>query len=613
MVKAGHIESSADSGASSAGQGEDYEQVLPVQRGGRVPSEEGAEQTAAGESVEPGRSGERPEGTGRTRIRIRPQVDGTEAAETAERSAGRRRRLVPVLAFALVAIAFYLLCLANSDTQPWDADASAVFLQGWDLVHGHLLLHGWWSSDVNFYTFDAPILGLCGVVFGMGNQALHIAGALIYTFVFITACWAVKGGARGAKLWLRISLVALLMSSMLFDGALRGTLLQVPDHTGTSVFILAAFVLYDRHAERRWAPWAMLVLLTLGQLGDATIRYIVVPTLFVVWLLELPAVRRLRTPRTWLVAAGLASVVVSMGIRHVERSLGAYYLTPPAARIAPVSDWHWHLTSTYESLLSLYAVPTGGILHETAQRLEMTVLGGMALVIGVAAAIVVVCRWKRRSSLDRLIVVGCAIYLAAYCFSTMATPGGGSGYEFVGVVPLLAVLGARTFSALRLPKIGLGERSRWRAAVALTGVVSVVAVVCLLSGSELYQGRVQDPAETTALWLKAHGFKNGLSAYWDATPMTVYSGDAVKVRAIETFNGSFQPEAWGSKAQWYETSKVDVNFVVADGPRDQMSTATAEQTFGTPARTYQVGSYTILVYDYNLLTRQTRVHLPPGA
>lgn len=614
MTDTTRVGSSADSDASPAGHVEEIE---------RMEADEGAERTRSGDTAELALATEEG-GSGRSGDTAELGLPG-ESAEGVDGGAGmsagirpptatrRRPRLVPVLVFALVTAAFFLLCLANSDTSPWDADTSAVFLQGWDLVHGHLLLHGWWSSDVNFYTFDAPILGLCGVVVGMGNQALHVAGALIYTLVFLAACWAVKGGAQGAKLWLRISLVAFLMTGMLFDGALRATLLQVPDHTGTSVFILVAFVLYDRHAHRRWAPWAMLVLLTLGQLGDATVRYIVVPALVVVWVLELPAVRRLRTPRTWVMIAALVSVVASMGIRHVERSHHAYYLTKPATRIAPSSEWHRHFISTYESLLSLFAVPTSGWLHESAARLEVTVFGGIALVVGALAVILVLCRWTKKSSLDRLIVVGCAIYLAAYCFSTMATPGGGSGYEFAGVIPLLAVLSARTFTDLKAPKSRLSERSRLRAAVALTVVASLGAAGCLLSGSELHQARTQDPAQTMALWLEAHGFRNGLGGYWDATPMTVYSGDVVKVRAFSPRDGAFVPEAWGSKAQWYEASSVDMNFVVTGGPRNQISTVTAERAFGAPARTYQVGSYTILVYDYNLLTRKDKVHLPAGA
>ena len=537
-----------------------------------------------------------------SRIRIRPPA-----------ASRRRPRLVPILIFALVTVAFYLLCLANSDTTPWDADTSAVFLQGWDLVHGHLLLHGWWSSDVNFYTFDAPIYGICGLIFGMGNQALHIAGAVIYTLVFLAGCWAVKGGAQGAKLWLRIALVAFLMTSMLYYGALRGTLLLIPDHTGTSVFLLAAFVLYDRYAERRWAPWAMLAVLTLGQLGDATVRYMAIPTLIVVWLLELPSVRRLRTPRGWLALAAVGSVVLSMGLRDIEKALGAYHLNAPAASVAPVSEWHWHISGTYDSLLSLFGVQEAGFLHESSTRFEITVIGGLALIAGAAAVISVLLQWTKKPALDRLIVVGSAIYLCAYCFSTMAIRGGGGGYEFVGIVPLFAVLSARNLTDLRWPRFGLGVRAQFGAAVALTVVAGLAAAGCLISGSELNLPRAQDAAETTALWLKAHGFKNGLAGYWDATPMTVYSGDAVKVRAILTENGAFLPNAWGSKSTWYEASKVDANFVVTGGERGGLSETAAEASFGAPARTYRFDNYTILVYDYNLLDRQLKVHLPSGA
>jgi hypothetical protein len=548
-----------------------------------------------------------------------PQGDGGDAAATPARrslrSTLRARRFAPALAFGLVVLAFYLLCLAAADTQPWDADTSAVFLQGWDLVHGHVLLHGWWSSDVNFYSFEAPIYGLCGVVLGMGNAALHVAGALIYTIVFVVGCWAVKGGARGAKLWLRIAILAFCMTGMLYEGALRATVLLIPDHMGTAVFLLATFVLYDRHAGRRWAPWALAVLLSLGQLDDATVRYVAVPVIALVWLLDLPFVRRLRTPQTWLVVAAIASVAASMGLRAIERSMGAYYLDSPQTRIASPSAWPSHLNSTYESLFSLFGVPAFGsdFPGNNAHRILITVFGGLALLCGICAVITVLVRWTKSPVLDRLVVTGFLVYMAIYCLSSMVTPGGGSGYEVTGVIPMLAVLSARNLSGLRLPKRAPNPRRRLIGTVAWTAVAAVAAAGCLISGSELYQPRGQDPAETTALWLEAHGLKEGLAGYWDAAPMTVYTGDAVQVRAIYAQSGAFLPNAWGTKRQWYDASTIDANFVVTGGWRNQLTTTAAEGAFGKPAKTYQVGTYTVLVYDYNLLTRQVAPVLTGGA
>lgn len=513
----------------------------------------------------------------------------------------------------LVGAAFFVLCLAQSVVGPWDADTAAVSLQGWDLVHGHLLLHGWWASDVNFYTFDAPIYGLSALVFGQNNLALHIAGALIYTLVFLAACWLARGRASGARFWLRVALVAFGMSAVLFLGALRGTLLLVPDHLGTMVFLLVPFAIYDRYAARRWAPWVVFAVLTLGMLGDATVRYIAVPTLVLVWAAELPLVRRLRTPTTWLAAASVAAVFTSMAIRSAEKAMGAYYLTRAKSGIAPVSDLHWHITGTVESLLSIFAVPVVGFPGQGAQRIAMTFAGLIALVCGVLATLRVLVRWTKVGAADRLLVVAVAIYLAAYCFSTIAIHGGGGGYEFIGVVPMLAVLTARNVDAVRLP----GLRSlaaHGRAVVAATAVAGLAAVTCLFSGTALFQPVVTDPVQTAGFWLEDHGLTYGLGDYWDAAPITVYTGSKVRLRAMLPMQGQFVPYTWGAKSQWYDPKREYADFVLAGGSRGGLTVDEAERAFGTPTTTYQLpNKYTVLVYSYNLLTRRHPVHLKPGA
>ncbi|HEX4789361.1 MAG TPA: hypothetical protein VH372_12910, partial [Actinospica sp.] len=142
--------------------------------------------------------------------------DGTRGTGPEPRS--RRARLLPWAAVLGVAVVFFALCLGQSLQQPWTGDTASVALQGWDLVHGHLLLHGWWSSDVNFYTLDAPIYGLCMLVVGFGSTALHVAGALIYTLVFLAAGWLAKDREHGARAWLRVALTALLLTAPLFHG-----------------------------------------------------------------------------------------------------------------------------------------------------------------------------------------------------------------------------------------------------------------------------------------------------------------------------------------------------------------------------------------------------------
>ena len=535
-----------------------------------------------------------------------------EEPETEQRAAQRpprdpaRAGLLFAAAMLLVTVLFFALSLAQSLTYPWNSDTASVALQGWDTVHGHLMLHGWWASDVNFYTFDAPIYGLCALVLGLSGTAMHVAGAFIYTLVFLSGCRLAKGDSRGAAYWLRVALVALFMAVVLVNGGLLKTVMVVPDHNGTVVFVFVAYVLYSRFAARRWTPWALLVLLTLGQLGDVSIRYVVVPAIVFVWAVDLPRTRRLRTPETWLVLATVASALLSYVLRAVMKSMGAYYLTPAHTSIAPFSQWGWHFTGTWLSLYGLF----GGLIHgfpgATAYRAEITFAGIFALLCGLLSLLRVLIRWTRADVADRLLVVTILVYLAAYEFSTVGKPGGGGGYEFVGVIAMFAVLSARTIGDLR----PLG-RPAPRAAV--TGVAALGAVASLLSGTALFQPTVSNPVQPLAAWLKAHNLTYGLAGYWNASPITVYSGGDVAVRPIFLRSGGFVAEPWGADRYWYDAATYDARFVVTEqAPVGAMTQAEAISSFGRPARIYQVDGYSILVYSYNLLTKGYIPSVPPG-
>jgi hypothetical protein len=531
-------------------------------------------------------------------------------------AARSRPRLTAAAAMAAAALVIFALSLAQSVTSLWDADTASVSLQGWDLVHGHLLLHGWWASDVNFYTFDAPIYGLCLAVLGFGDTALHVAGALIYTLVFLAAAWLAKGRAHGREAWLRVALTGFFLAAVLFRGALLGSVVLVPDHYGTTVFALITFVVVCRHAERRWAPWAVLAVLTLGQLGDATVRYVAVPSVLIVWFVDTLVTRRLRTPQSRLALAAAASLLGSTALRAVMKHFGAYYLTKPHTQIASVADWGWHVKGTWLSLLSLFGVQTSGFPGADAGTVAATVFGGFALLCGLAGMLYVLLRWTKVEVADRLLTVSTLVYLAAYAFSTVAVHGGGGGYEFVGVIALLATLTARTVPRLRLPGVNPGARGRGRIVVAGTVAAVLAAVVCLASGTGLFRDTQSSSSQQLAGWLKQHNLTYGLSGYWDAAPTTVYSGGAVQVRQILFVPGAFVPYAWGAKQQWYEESQHYANFVIAsDSPADTASLRVSDalSVLGRPSATYHVDGSVVMVYSYNLLTKVVIPQLAPGA
>jgi hypothetical protein len=554
--------------------------------------------------------------------RQQQQAPQTETASTGDGDGGaqgarfRRARVMPWVATFAVAGAFFALCLAQSLDQPWNADTASMSLQGWDLVHGHLLLHGWWSSDVNFYTLDTPLYGLCLLVIGFGSTALHVAGALLYTFVFLAAAWLAKGREHGARAWLRVALTALLLTAPLFHGTLAGTLILVPDHCGTVIFALVSFTLVSRYTERRWTPWVLLAVLTLGQLGDATVRYVTVPALLIVWFLDTLLERRLRSPRHWLALATLASVAISLGLRAVMKHFGAYYLNKPHTQIAPSADWGWHLKGTWLSLLALFGV-SSHFPGDSAGMVALTVIGGLVLLCGAASILYTVVHWTKVDVADRLLVVAIVVYLGAYAFSTVALRGGSGLYEIVGVLVLSGALGARTIPRLRVPGRQLSDRGRARAMLAGTVVAAVAATACMVSGSGLFRAPRTSPSQPLAAWLADHHLTYGIAGYWNAEPVTIYSGGSVQVRQVILVPGGFVPYAWNAPRRWFDAKQQDANFVIAQDysqqPQSPLTPAAAESCFGQPSAIYRVDNFTVMVYPYNLLTRGRTPVLSPGA
>ena len=63
------------------------------------------------------------------------------------------------------------------------------------MLHGHLLLRGWFLSDVSFYTFEVPLDGLISLVVGLRSDVIHMAAAAEYALLVLFAA-LVAAGAR---------------------------------------------------------------------------------------------------------------------------------------------------------------------------------------------------------------------------------------------------------------------------------------------------------------------------------------------------------------------------------------------------------------------------------
>ncbi|MBS2963081.1 hypothetical protein KGA66_08500 [Actinocrinis puniceicyclus] len=490
---------------------------------------------------------------------------------------------------------YWLLCWILSSAAASGSDTANIALQGWDLWHHNPKLRHWITGDANFYTFETVLYAVLERIMGLGATTMHVVSGLTYTLVMLVTAWLVRGDERGARAYCRFGLVAAFLAFPMFEGDLAPTLLEAPDHIGTAVFILGAYLLCDRAAGRRWATWCLFALLVLGQLGDATVKYVgVLPVVLVCASRPLFA-RRLITPDLWMAVAAAASVPAQATLRAALRTWGAYSMVPPKTRLADSHLWLGHLHSTLISLLTLFDIPTSTPTRPLWPI--AAVLGAFVLLAGLYGAVRTLLSWPRAAAADQLLTVGVPTYLAAFAFSTMVLPGAGSAYEFLGVIPMIVALAARNLplpAARRLPVLA-----------AASGLVAVAVFATDFRPAGIA------PQETVAAWLKAHGYKYGIAGYWDASSTTVDSGNAVGVRAVvQTQKHQYAVYAWVTKTSWYDPAHNYADFFVANPGTPGLREADVEAAYGQPEAVYRVAGRDIMVYRTNLLADLIQAKAP---
>jgi hypothetical protein len=199
--------------------------------------------------------------------------------------------------------------------------------------------------------------------------------------------------------------------------------------------------------------------------------------------------------------------------------------------------------------------------------------------------------WRRASRAEQLLVAAIVLNVGTYLVTVMPSP---SHYrEVAAVLPCGAVLAARALVPARITGM-----SRAFAAVAATGLIALLPLAAAATRPPM------SPASAPlAAWLEAHGLTYGIAGYWDASIVTLQSGNRVQIRAVDLYPGLniYAPD-WETNALWYNASRYDATFVVADY-HGLYPAAYFEHFFGKPAATYRVASWFVLVYRTNLLRR----------
>ena len=538
---------------------------------------------------------------------------GTTGAPAATRPPRRFAARWRVLAWAggllFAAAGLFTLYLRQSLLAPFNADGASNMLQAQAMLHGNLLLKGWWSADVSFYTTELPEYMLVQAVRGLRPDVVHICGALTYTLTVLLGAMLARGRARGREGVVRALLAG---GIMLAPAILGGTeiFLENPDHAGTAVPILAVFLLLDRAPERWYVPAAVCVLLAWIQVGDeltlvaatAPIAAIAVFRLAMLAVWRRP-LREYRYDAMLLAAAAVSNELANLAQKAIDR-LGGFDLRPlPQQLIAPMSQVRAHIHAMLQSILLLFGAYNPGRAHsplDPIAALHWIGLGLAAAGLAVAVATFVLSRTDRVS---QIVAAAALATLVAGVFGTLVQTLA-NAHEVAILLPFGAVLAGRMLPPL-VP-------ARWRTAhpALLTGAVTPVlaawlgALLAALCYAAIWTP-MTPPEQQLVTWLTSHHYTDGLAEYWQGSTTTVASGGRVLVAPITPV--TLQVRRWESATGWYDPGQRTANFVIAATDPTVapggLSVPAVRAHFGRPAREYVVGMYVVMVYDYNLLTR----------
>ena len=261
----------------------------------------------------------------------------------------------------LAAAVLFFCYWRQSSAAALPSDGSGNVLQAWDMLHGNLLLHNWWVSDVSFYTTELPQYMLIEALTGLGPWVVHAAAAMTYTLLVLLAAVLARGHAPPREGNAR----ALLAAGLMLAPQLSATsiLLLSPDHTGTAVPLLAIWLLIDRDPETppRWfVPVLVGLAFALVMVADSIVLLTGIIPLALVCVLRAGAglIRRGKRNASWrheLALAGAAAAAGAAGefVPRLMTALGGYHQSPVEANtdLSQLQHGSW---VTFQAFLELF-------------------------------------------------------------------------------------------------------------------------------------------------------------------------------------------------------------------------------------------------------------------
>ena len=519
-------------------------------------------------------------------------------------------------AYLLAAAVLFTVYLRLSETYPLNSDSANILLMARDLLHGHLLLHGWYMSDVSFYPTELPQYALLESFLGLHMQTAHVAAAMTYTLTFLLAVLLARSGSTGRAAAIRTLIAAGIMLAPQFGLGVFALDLSV-GHIGTSVPLLLIWLLLDKVPAKWYVPVLTAMLLAWALVAD--------PIAYVVGIGPLGAVAAARVirgllssghwtdriARHWydlsLGAATVAATALAWVANNLLSALGGYTVNRLPFYL---TSWH-HLRNNAQAVWKVLEIFGASYTGLSGVWLVLAFLHMASVLVVLWALARVAKRFFSVRLVDQVLAVAIVLNVALFLLTDASDE---AANEVAIIAPFGAALAARVLTrsvrtvqdaAINDGKEGpasSGLARRVKLAGFAAGILALAGYTAGL-GYELTQPAAPPANTSLASWLEAHHLSYGLSGYWTSSSVTVDSGERVEIRALLQF--TMKRDLWMSNVSWYDPKSHYANFIVLDSRPGFMNhwepEALVRKYFGRPARIYHTGPYTILVWNRNLL------------
>ncbi len=496
----------------------------------------------------------------------------------------------------------------------WSGDSDNAFLAitGNAVLHGNILLHGYYlSSLVTYFPFDIYLNAVFVKIFGFNMSVIHLAPMAIFMAFLITSIFLVRntGDAESDKKFFSVRVFMIAVFFAMPGRAFAFWILQEL-HLSSVVMSMLTFMLLEKTAggirggtsfKTFFLVFPVLILFLMplfimnsGLFIIICILPVLSASLLYIFLIykkyEALGARGAGSkifaeskPYLLLISLTVLSAAIEKIILIEIRKWGGFIAVPSGLPIAFVSmsNLPHNFYLFFNGILKILGVYFfGKNLFSVASLFAILKMSGILVFIyGIVSGLKKIKNPEPEDFIDLMLLSGVLFLVIAFLFSQMAVSKASARYLIPVVIFgfLLAFRNIENIKFIRRNFMNLKLK------IAAAFIFIVYAASFTVNAGAVAPN---SPFVPLSRWLEKHKLTYGYAPYMDAGIITLTSKGRVKVRQVRTnFYMKILPYDWVSKENWYKKKAFFIiyskNFIY-----DYVDMKSAVKTFGKPSEVY---------------------------